>query len=353
MKNKLWGLLLLLLVIGGAVAYSIWTGGQQASLEITGLLGGEKIGLFQNKKFKDFVKKNYNLTMDYRKAGSFEMVKGDLTGQDYLFPSSQLALELFKHEGQKASRDEIIFNTPIVLYSYKPVVDALVKEGIVTVREGVHYVNMPELAKLIVSQKTWQDLGLTDLYGEILVDTTDPAASNSGNMFLGLLANALNSNKMVSQQQAEKILPDLQKIYQTIGYMNTSSADLFNQFLTLGVGSYPLIAGYESQLLEFSVQEPETYQKVKDEILILYPEPTVWSSHILIALNDQSERAIDALLDKKVQDLAWTDHGYRTIVAGSQEEGQFKVPGLAPQVTQIMQMPSYRVMDYLVDGVSQ
>lgn len=352
MKNKFWGFIALLLVIAGIFAYSLFRGNKPEPVDITGLLGGEKIGLFENPKFQEYLKNEYNLTMDYRKAGSFEMVKGDLTNQDYLFPSSQLALELFKEEGQKARQDEIIFNTPIVLYSYKPVVESLTKAGLVTEREGVHYVDMEALSKLILENKTWSEIGLQGQYGEILVDTTDPAASNSGNMFLGLLANAMNGNKMVTKQEAEKLLPDLRKIYQSIGYMNTSSADLFNQFLTLGVGSYPLVAGYESQLLEFSVQEPDTYERVKDNLFILYPEPTVWSSHVFIALNDQTEVAIDALMDEKVQDLAWTEHGYRTIVSGSANQDQFKVSGLAGEVTQIMQMPPYEVMTYLVEGVS-
>ena len=231
-------------------------------------------------------------------------------------------------------------------------VEALKKAGVITVRDGIHYVDMQTLAKLMVEGKSWQKIGLNNQYGEILVDTTDPSASNSGNMFLGLLANAMNGNKMVSMDQAKELLPDLKKIYQSIGYMNTSSADLFSQFLTLGAGSYPIIAGYESQLLEYSVQDPETYKRVKDNIIILYPEPTVWSSHIFISLNKKAEVAIDALTDKKVQDLAWKDHGYRTIVSGSQDQDQFKVPGLASDVTQIMQMPSYDVMTYLVDGIA-
>ena len=352
MKNKFWGLIILLIVIAGVFAYSFLSSKRPQATDLTGRLGGEKIGLFENPKFKDYLKKEYNLTMDYRKAGSFDMVQGDLEGQDYLFPSSQLALELFKKQGHKATRDEIIFSTPIVLYSYKPIVDALMKEGIVSEREGVYYVDMEALAQLILSDKTWQDLGLNGPFGDILVDTTDPAASNSGNMFLGLLANAMNGNKMVTIDQAQKLLPKLKAIYQSIGFMNTSSADMFSQFLTLGMGSYPIIAGYESQLLEYSVQEPETYERIKDNLYILYPEPTVWSSHLYISLDKEAEVGIEALKNPKVQELAWVEHGYRTIVAGSQDQDQFQVPGLAPQVTKIMQMPSYEVMDYLVKGVS-
>ena len=348
MKNKLWGFAVLILVLGVAYWYSI----QKPAVELTGLLGGEKIGLFENQEFQKYLKKEYNLTLDYRKDGSFSMVKADTEGRDYLFPSSQLALELFKKEGKKSSRDDIIFNTPIVLYSYKPVVDVLMNKGVVTERSGVYYVNMVELANIIKTDQTWNDIGLQGNLREVAVDTTDPSASNSGNMFLGLLANAMNGNRVVGMEQAKAMLPELKKIYDSIGYMNTSSADMFSQFLTLGYGSYPLVAGYESQMLEFSVSDPDTYQRVKDKIFILYPEPTVWSSHVFISLRPEADIAITALKDKKVQELAWKYHGYRTIVAGSGDTKQFQVPGVAEEVTQIMSMPSYDVMDYLVNGLS-
>ncbi len=38
--------------------------------------------------------------------------------------------------------------------------------------------------------------------------------------------------------------------------MESSSSDLFDQFLKTGMGAKPLIAGYENQLLEFAVEKP-------------------------------------------------------------------------------------------------
>ena len=94
--------------------------------------------------------------------------------------------------------------------------------------------------------------------------------------------------------------------------METSSADLFDQFLKTGMGAKPLIACYENQLLEFSVENPEVWQQVHDDIVMLYPTPTVWSSHIYIALDEAGTAGIDALLDEEIQRLAWEKHGFRT-----------------------------------------
>lgn len=272
------------------------------------------------------------------------MIDDNPGDKDYLFPSSQLALELFNKNGRSAADDEIVLNTPIVLYSRQLVVDALKKEGIVTEEGDVNYVDMVKLADLMKAKKTWADIGLNQLNGRVLVSTTDPNQSNSGNMFLGLLANSLNGNKPIDQADLGQIKPILKEIYQALGIMQTSSSDMFNQFLRLGVGAYPIVAGYESQLLEFSKSQESVYNQVKDDIMILYPKPTVWSSHVFIALNDEAKVAIEALLDEDVQKLAWKEHGFRTIVAGTGDSGEFKVPGIAKEVTQIMQMPQIDIM---------
>ena len=83
--------------------------------------------------------------------------------------------------------------------------------------------------------------------------------------------------------------------------MESSSSDLFDQFLKTGMGAKPLIAGYESQLLEFAVQEPETWEQIKGDIVLVYPTPTVWSSHVFVALDKAGAQGIDALLDEEVQ----------------------------------------------------
>lgn len=351
MKEKKWGLLVLILVIVGAGGYMYYQNSTPDDVQITGFIGGEKIPLVENQKFKEKVNKSYGLTMDYRKAGSLAMAEADIEGRDYLWPSSQLALELFRKNGGKDLQNEIIFNTPIVLYSRSQVVDALIKEGIVRLDGDVHYVDMIKLAGLMKDEKSWADIGLPELYGPILVDTTDPNQSNSGNMFLGLLANALNDNKPVTMATIDNVKEDVKRIYNQIGYMQTSSIDMFNQFLRQGVGAFPIIAGYESQLLEFSKQESQMYDQIKDDVVILYPEPTVWSSHVYIALTENGKVGLNALMDKEVQTLAWKEHGYRTIVAGTENPEEFEVKGMAKQVTKIMQMPSIDVMQELMETI--
>ncbi len=351
MKKRIWGLILLVVIIAGAGFYMWQDSQKKEEVNITGLIGGEKIGLVESDNFKKDIKDDYNLTFDYSKDGSLDMVNSYPDDIDYLFPSSQLALELFKHNGGSYKESDIVFNTPIVLYSRKLVVDGLIKEGIVDKQDNVYYIDMVKLSKLMDEEKNWIDIGIDDLYGQVLVDTTDPNKSNSGNMFLGLLANALNGNKSITNKELPIIKEKLKKIYTNIGYMQPSSADMFNQFLRQGVGAFPIIAGYESQLLEFSKTDPDMYKKIKDDIIMIYPKPTVYSSHVYIALTDNGKVGLDALKNEKVQALAWNEHGFRTVVAGSEDLETFDVDTMAKSIKQVMNMPRLDIMLDLMQAV--
>lgn len=115
----------------------VWRQSQPAPAEpteqvsITGYLGGEKIGLFDDAKFKALAAKQ-GIAIDYRKAGSPAMMDTDRKGMGYLFPSSLAAVEYGNAKGVKAPQSDIVFNSPIVLYTHKAVADGLVNGGLVT-----------------------------------------------------------------------------------------------------------------------------------------------------------------------------------------------------------------------------
>lgn len=349
MRPKIIGALILAAAAAVAGLFMLFTESTQVT-SLTGYLGGEKIGLFEDEEIAEYIKKNYRLEFDYSRAGSLDMVTADLSGRNYLFPSSQTALEYYNEVHGSAKSQEIVFNTPIVLYSHKIVVDALIQQGVVTQTDGIYYADMGKLTELILEEKQWSDIGLTQLYGSVCVDTTDPARSNSGNMFAALLANSLNGGRTVDESTIEDVLPQLKEIFSRTGYMETSSSDLFNQFLRMGVGAKPLIAGYESQILEYAAENPEDYAKIKDDIVVIYPTPTVWSTHIYIALDDAGKAGIEALTDPEVQRLAWERHGFRTGSYAATSDGA--VSGIPMNITALMNMPGYNVMKRIIDELS-
>ena len=285
MKSRIAGILLLLIVIAAAGGYSLYHTKTQVTT-LDGYLGGEKIGLFEDEEVQGILQKKYHLKFDYAKAGSFDMITADWTNKNYLFPSSQTALTFYQEQNGKPLKDEIIFNTPIVLYTHQTVLSALSDKGIVT------------------------------------------------------------------EESVEKVLPDLQKIFAKLGYMETSSSDLFNQFIKIGVRAKPIIAGYENQLLEFAAENPKEYEKIKDDVIIIYPSPTVWSTHVYIALDETGKTGAEALLDDEIQQLAWEKHGFRTNSYDSVSQGgKGNVTGIAPDITKVTAMPDYATMKCIIDGL--
>ena len=351
MKTKWIGLAILAVVIVATAGYAVFSANAQV-LELNGYLGGEKIGLLEDAEVQEIFRSRYRLSLDYARAGSLEMITADQTGMNYLFPSNQTALELYEQVQGAPYRSEIVLNTPIVLYTRAQVAEALAGAGIASAADGVYTVDMGALVACIEQGTSWAEIGLPELYGDVAVGTTDPTKSNSGNMFAGLLANTLCGG-VADENNVEAILPRLQAIFQRLGYMESSSSDLFDQFLKTGMGAKPLIAGYESQLLEFAVQNPDTWAQIRDDIVLLYPTPTVWSSHVYIALDEAGATAIDALLDEDVQRLAWEKHGFRTgLYDAPGDVGQFGVPGIAEEITQVAPMPDVDTMDRIIAALS-
>ena len=65
MKKRIWGLILLVVIIAGAGFYMWQDSQKKEEVNITGLIGGEKIGLVESDNFKKDIKDDYNLTFDY------------------------------------------------------------------------------------------------------------------------------------------------------------------------------------------------------------------------------------------------------------------------------------------------
>jgi len=350
MNGKIIGLLIIVAAIGIGL-YFYFSGNHLPEVTIEGYIGGEKIGVFENEKVQKIFKNDYSLHVDYVKAGSIEMVQENTGEMDFLFPSSQIALEIFKEtQANRLLKSSNPFNSPIVLYSWDIVVEALEKEGIVFQQDGVYYADMEKLLEVVEAEKSWKEIGINELYGKISIVSTDPTKSNSGNQFVGLLAKIMNDGNGIGYENLDRILERLLKIYKRLGYLEYSSGDLFTLYLRTGVGAKPIIVGYENQLIEFKRDNPEIWDQVKSKIRIIYPVPTVWSSHIIIALKEEANRLIDAFNDERVQEIIWEDNGFRTGLTGIINDPiQFGIEGIAAQVQQVIPMPTADIMTKIIE----
>lgn len=361
-KNKIVGLVALLavvLVLGGSqVVYSTMQATKRDSAPkpaqtVTGYLGGEKISLFDDPEFTRLLGEQ-GMKIDYRKAGSLDMMTSDRKGMDFLFPSSKAAVEYGKSKHVDVSKADTVFNSPIVLYTYRTVADSLCQSGLVSKYGDTYRMDMSKAVQAMLDGKSWSDVGYSQGYGQFHIDSTDPAKSNSGNMYAALLATVLNDGQPATVESIARDGDSIKRIFAKSGWMETSSEDSFSQFLTLGVGSKPMMVGYESQLLDFAANNADSFQQIKDNVVMVYPTPTLWSSHVLVPLDSKGERLLKILKSKSVQQLAWKSHGFRSAnFLGSDSISRFHVSSAVEQVTAVTELPDARAMTTLIDLLSQ
>jgi len=85
--------------------------------------------------------------------------------------------------------------------------------------------------------------------------------------------------------------------------------------------------------------------------VLLYPVPTVYSSHPIVSLTEQADRLVPALTDHELQELAWSEHGFRGALGGIGQGGP-AVKGIAPTIESISPMPDADVMLALLERLS-
>lgn len=361
------GLGLLALGVGGTAAVAMLEDGDLTALiggvhrdpvDLWGFIGGEKSDFLRNAAVIRHLQRAHGITLDARRAGSVEMVSDPaLYGQrpDYLWPSSAVMVQMARRSNIPVRRDEVIFNSPIVLYSWLPIVEALMAQGYADEPAPDYYtVDLGRLIAAVIEGRAWADLGIGQLFGQVVISATDPTKSNSGFMFAGLAAN-LMTGSVATAATIGAVLSPLAQLFERMGYKEHSSGKLWNSFINEGMGGKPLVIGYENQMIEFALGLPDTWTRIRTSPVrpvTLYPTPTVYSAHPLMSLNENADRLVTALDDPVLQDLAWTAHGFRGKLGGVGSVN-LGIPGVPEQLDQIAPMPDAETMDRILNRLSQ
>lgn len=326
--------------------------------------GGGKEAFMADEEVNKIFEKDYGIKIKSDSWSNGKLVSTPVVDQenkkyDAIFFSDERFYDYYKLDpvGTEAKRDRVIdgsltLNTPIVIYSWDTVTDALIKEGIVTVKDGTYYITgMETLLDYILTGKTWSDIGLNEIYGKINIGSTDPISSSPGATYYGLLLSIMTNHDM-SYESINKALPKLKEFYLKSGYMNNTPADLFEMYLKTGVGAKPMIVDYEKSIIEFATSNPNGWNQVKDKIRILYPTPTIWNSHCIATFNDTGNKFLNAFEDAKIQQIAWSKYGFRVGVSGGNYDvNDIDIKGIPQSITSVtggLKMDVYNhIIDYL------
>jgi hypothetical protein len=329
------------------------------TVKVTCLGGSEKADLINDLDVKRILKDKYGIEVSFNATGSYKQVqipadelKADKV--DCLWPSSASAQAIFEGSGSsKAFGNDYqaasVLQSPEVLYANKEAADGLKNAGIVEVRDNSYFiVNLRKLLEeYLLPGKSWADVGVTLPSGPVLINSSDPATSNSGMTLAQLeLATVASGNpyQPATVAQAGAALGKVKALVETQGLMRTGSDSAFEQWVIQQTGG--LLAGYENQLLQWI--STRNKGAVPEGIVTLYPEPTIFNDHPILALTQSGRKLIPAMEDDAIQDIAWTKYGFRS---GTRVVEQ-AFPGLTVPPTHTIkktQAPGYEVTKLLLD----
>ena len=332
--------------------------------EVFGAVGGGKENFLADEEFLNLLHKTYKINpvndgWSNGKLVKDSVVRKDGSHYDFIFFSDQRFYDYFKLTPDKlkeeAERDKVLkgsltLNTPIVIYSWDKVVDSLINEQIVTEQDGIYYItDMSKLLVYILEGKTWESIGVNNIYGKINIDSTDPVTSSQGATYYGLLA-AIMTGGIATDENMETVLPKLKEFYIKSGYMNNTPADLFEMYLKTGMGSKPMIVDYEKSIIDFANANPDGFDQVKDRIRILYPTPTIWNSHCIATLTEEGNTYLEAFDNKEVQQIAWSKYGFRTgVTGGNYDVSSINISGIPQTIDSVVPALKMNMYDKMIE----
>lgn len=362
-SKKSIGFIILIILIVGIIAFKFYRDNLSGEISKEGIgsiisnknlqtiyvaTGGGKEDFIADEDVVKIMQNKYDLDVVYDSWSNGklivnELVREDGSEYDLMFCSDQRFYDYYKLEpdATKGEADRytvlnggLTLNTPIVIYSWAEVVDALINDGIVTQIDGVYYItDMNKLLNYILEGKKWSDIGLNMLYGSINIASTDPVTSSPGATYYGLLLSIMCGGN-VTEEGMNQNLPKLKEFYEKSGYMNNTPADLFEKYLKTGLGGAPMIVDYEKSIVEFATENPDGFSQVKDDIRILYPTPTIWNSHCIATFSEEGNKYYEAFEDKEIGQIAWSKYGFRTgITGGTYDVSNLGISGIPQNIT--------------------
>lgn len=282
-----------------------------------------------------------------------------VTPYDAIFPSD---LRYYNYYGISANKEKgeadrfrvqggsLTLNTPIVVYSWAEYTDALIKEGIVTERDGSYFItDMDKLLKIMEDKVKWTELGVSENSQAVDIRSVDPVVSSPGATYYGLLLSIFCDANMTDENIIEH-LPELREYYQKAGALLRTPSDLFMKYLYERV---PLIVDYEKSVVDLANSDTKNFEPIRNDLRILYPEPTMYNSHCYEYFTANGKLLFDAYQDPEIQKIAWNKYGFRMGVSIDMEEANKLGIGITARLTNLVDGLKMETYDKLIAYIGE
>lgn len=320
---------------------------------VHGVIGSEKKPFFDDPAVqKVFAANGYDVQVTT--AGSRQIATTvDLAGQDFVFPSSATAAEKIRSE-QKAKSTYSPFYSPMAIATFTPIVKLLEAGGLASQdAAGTWHLDMAAYLKAVTAGTRWNQLpGAAATYNSarsIFIASTDIRQSNSAAMYLAISSYVANGDNIVTDPAQQAALIDqMTTLFLGQGYSASSSDAPFEDYLSQGIGSKPMVMVYEAQFLGRQMSSHD----VSKDMILMYPSPTAFSKHTVVPLTDIGD-AVGQLLqnDPKLAELAAV-HGFRPangqVFTKTLTAHKLSVP---PTPVDVIDPPSFETLESMITEI--
>lgn len=344
-------------VLAGAIYLSSTKDGAlslKSNIALKGVITSEKENFFKDERVQKILTDNHlDVQVVRMTSGKIAEAKTaeDLQNSDFVFPSGIQTSDKVKNNF-KSSQAYNIFYSPMVIATWTPIVDILKQNGLIKKTSQYEALDLAHFMKLAENGTRWKDLKGSDDYSVnkvVMISSTDSRYSNAAKMYVALNSYILNNGNMVSNvQDVDKVMVTLKKIIQAQGNRESSSTNMMSDYMSIGRGKVPMMFAYESEFLENVFKN----NGLKKDMTLLYPTPTIFTKHVLVALNPKAQALVDlfktnAELKKLASEYGFRFEGENSIVQKAKAIGV----NIPDTLVDVIDPPDYDILDDMAKKV--
>ncbi|MFB9691091.1 hypothetical protein [Amycolatopsis plumensis] len=313
----------------------------EPTLELAGKMGS-KADFFADAQVQELLMRHH-IRVHVTRTGSRDTAIHDLDKYDFAFLSGEPAAGLVR----TARADKLggtirqPFTSPIVLATYRPYAEALLRKGIASAPPGTdeplyYTLDTEKLVQAMKAGATWNSLGIDGVNNSnlVLAQTSNVCDSNSGATYLALIAYLENGRQVpladpapagepagpATLRNAHELANRVKPLLNRQGF---ASADLSESYWNLAEGDKPIVVIYEHQYLEQQLRIKAATGRQDPDHVLLYPKDNILTKPQFVPLRPEAERlgeliTFDPELQRRAMELGF---GVAT-PAGSNKSGR-------------------------------
>jgi hypothetical protein len=285
-------------------------------------VGSENVSFFQDPQVQEVFREN-GFDVHATGFGSRQLASIDYTKSRYdaVIPSSQITASQLEASTQataqplKGQPEIPLFRSPLAIATYQPIAACMKSLGIASRdSKGIWEFSVKAYLAAVKDGLSWGECGatLSPLTGKILVTTTNPQCSNSGEMFMADASYVANGSVPPPDlETAQRVGGELTPTIIEQGFMENTTDRVFQDYLDNGMYYTPMALIYESEFISEEITDPGA---MSSDMVLMYPTPNVFSQRALIPLPGHSAGAAVADLiasNPELQRLAQEHYGFR------------------------------------------